>query len=182
MKLAAEPDRIGAVTHCAYELEKKKDGLLFSLQKDVELVCGFILPSLFCRLCLLSTGNSVYRADALPSTIPYHSLVNRLRFEVHVAVPYEALYANTKGGKDVGEYNAASRALILQLSNVGRQEQTERHAIIVLLHDTSMALSNEDTPWGYMYISRFILVMLLCLLSLIAARLIELRAVYLTVP
>jgi len=80
----------------------------------------------------MSTGNSVYRADALPSTIPYHSLVNRLRFEVHVAVPYEPLYANTKGGKDAGIYNAASRSLILQLSNDGRQEQTERHTIIVL--------------------------------------------------
>ena len=69
--------------------------------------------ALFCRLCLLSAGNSVYRADALPSTIPYRFLVNRLGFEVHVAVPYEPLYANTKGGKDAGEYNAASRALIL---------------------------------------------------------------------
>lgn len=88
--------------------------------------------ALVCRLCLLSAGNSVYRADALPTTIPYHSLVNRLRFEVHVAVPYEPLYVNTKGGKDAGEYNAASCALILQLSNDGRQEQTERHAIIVL--------------------------------------------------
>jgi hypothetical protein len=126
VKVAAEPDRIDAVIHSAYELDKK-DGSLFSLQKDVELVCGFIL-SFF----LLSTGNSVYRADALPSTIPYHSLVNRLRFEVHVAVPYEPLYANTKGGKDAGKYNAASRALILQLSNDGRQEQTERHIIIVL--------------------------------------------------
>jgi hypothetical protein len=88
--------------------------------------------ALFYRLCLSSIGNSVYRADARSSTIPYHSLVNRLRFEVHVAVPYEPLYANTKGGKDAGEHNAASRALILQLSNDGRQEQTERHAIIVL--------------------------------------------------
>lgn len=137
---------------------------------------------LVCRLCLLSAGNSVYRADALPSTIPYHSLVNRLRFEVRVAVPYDLLHANTKGGKDAGEYNAASRALILQLSNDGRQEQTERHAIIVLLHDTNMAVSNEDTPPGYKYISRFILVMLLCLLSVIVSRLIELPELYLTVP
>jgi len=88
--------------------------------------------ALFYRLCLLSTVNSVYRVDALSSTIPYHSLVNRLLFEVHDTLPYEPVYANTKGGKDAGEYNAASHALILQLSNDGRREQTERYAIIVL--------------------------------------------------
>jgi hypothetical protein len=123
--------------------------------------------ALFYRLCLSSTGNSVYRADARPTTIPYHSLVNRLRFEVHVAVPYEPLYANTKGGKDAGEHNAASRALILQLSNDGRQEQTERHAIIVLRISRAWLCLNEDTPPGYVYISRFIVVMFLCLLNVI---------------
>ena len=137
--------------------------------------------ALFRRLYLLFTGNSVYRADALPSTIPYHSLVNRLRFEVHVAVPYEPLYANTKGGKDAGEYNAASRALILQLSNDGRQEQTERHAIIVLCM-TRTWLCLTKTPLAYKYISRFIPVVIPCLLSVIAARLIEMCELYLTVP
>jgi len=45
-----------------------------------------------------------------------------------------------------------------------------------------MAPSNEDTPPGYMYISIFILVMMLYRLNFIAAGLIELPAVYLTVP
>jgi hypothetical protein len=70
MKVGAELDRIGGVMRLAYELDIKMDHY-FRYRKTWN---KFV--ALFCHLCLLSTGNSFYRADALPTTNPYHSLVN----------------------------------------------------------------------------------------------------------
>lgn len=176
VKVAAEPDRMGAVIHCAYELDKK-DGSLFSLQKDVELVCGFILSFLsyvhrkFCLPCWRTSQH--YSLSLFSESITFRSSrCSAVRTPI-------CQYKGRQGCWNIQCSKPFSYLATVKWRSPGTNRTPHHNSP---LHDTSLALSNEDTPPGYMYISRFILVMLLCFLSVFAARLIELRAVYLTVP
>jgi hypothetical protein len=176
VKVAGEPDHIRAVLHCAYALDKK-DGSLFSLQKDVKLVCGFILSFLslfhrkFCLPCWRTSQHNSLSLFSEPITFR-SSRCSAVRTPI-------CQYKGRQGCWRIQCSKPCSYLATVKWRSPGTN-RTPRHNSP--LHDTSVAVSKEDTPPGYMYISRFILFMLLCLLSVIAARLIELRAVYLTVP
>lgn len=115
---------------------------LFSLQKDVELVCGFILSSLsfvhrkFCLPCWRTSQHKSLSLFSVPITLRS----SRCSAVWAPICPY-------KGRQACRRTQCGSMLFVIfQLSNDGRQEQTRTSHHNSPLHCTSMALCDEDTP------------------------------------
>jgi hypothetical protein len=156
----------------------QKDTTPFSLQKDVELVCGFILSSLsfvhrkFCLPCWRTSQHKYLSLYSEPITVS--EFMSPCRMSPYTLVQREArMLENTMP-------QAVLLSSAVKWQSPGRN-WTPRHSCP--LHYTCTALWNERTHLEYIYeyVSRFILVMLF-LLSSVVASLIALSTIYHSVP